>query len=292
MYSIIYYVIIIIIILIIFTFVNTFLPKNHTKNVYENYQNDNKICCLYAYYEKDDLYKSNLEYFINNGILDNIDYYIIINGECSVNIPDKENIKVLKRENKGWDFGAYSYCIKTLNKEYDYYFFLNTSVSGPYLDNKENKDWSIYFIELFKNNVKLVGTSINILEIEKMHSNDLSELYNHNKPYPHVQSMFFCIDNELFNYLKSINFFNEDEINNMPDIHQVIIKKEIGLSQIAMSQGWNINCILSKYKDIDYINIKNDINETSRNGDPYFNNAYFGGSIDKNEVIFYKNNRL
>ena len=295
MYLIISYLIII---LIIFTIINTFLSKRIYKKkinitcLYENYQNNNKICCLYAYYEKNDLYKNNLEYFLNNGILDNIDYYIIINGKCTVNIPEKENIKILKRENKGWDFGAYSYCIKTLDKEYDYYFFLNTSVIGPYLENKAENDWSIYFIELFKDNVKLVGTSINVFDNKGLGEYTLSDVYNHDKPYPHVQSMFFCIDNEFFNYLKSIHFFNEDEINNMKDINEVIVKKEIGLSQMALSQGWNINCILSKYKDLDYINIKENINKTSQESDPYYKDNYFGGNIDKNEVIFYKNNRL
>ena len=41
---------------------------------------------------------------LKNGILDNVDYYFILNGKCSVNIPEKSNIKVLKRENKGFDF--------------------------------------------------------------------------------------------------------------------------------------------------------------------------------------------
>jgi hypothetical protein len=35
----------------------------------------NPICvCIYAYYEKDEKYKENLRFFLNNGILDNIDY--------------------------------------------------------------------------------------------------------------------------------------------------------------------------------------------------------------------------
>ena len=49
------------------------------------------ICCLYAYYEKDDKYKENFEYFLENGIYDEIDYYLIINGSCSINIPKRKN---------------------------------------------------------------------------------------------------------------------------------------------------------------------------------------------------------
>jgi hypothetical protein len=103
--------------------------------------------------------------------------------------------------------------------------------------------------------------------------------------------MFFCIDKKYFDYLKTIHFFNEEEINNMASITDVILHKEIGLSQHALKNNWNINCILDKYKNVDYINLKNDINPTSNSGDPYYENSYFGKTIDKYDVIFWKNNR-
>ena len=54
---------------------------------------NNKICCLFAYYEKNDMYKENLNFFLNNGIYDEIDYYIIINDKCTLTLPNKPNIK-------------------------------------------------------------------------------------------------------------------------------------------------------------------------------------------------------
>jgi len=282
--------IIIIITIIIFYAINYLLKKYKEKK--ENFNNsNNKICTLYAYYEKNDLYKDNFTYFLNNGILDNVDYYIIINGECSVNIPDRTNITVFKRENKGYDFGAYSYAIKNINKIYNYYFFINTSVIGPYLKDSNNP-WTSYFLELFKDDVKVVGTSINIFTSNTLGSKyDLTKFYSKNAPYSHVQSMFFCIDNEYYQHLKNINFFDENVMNNAEDIQYIIVTKEIGLSQIALEHGWNINCILSKYKNLDYKNMDKDINNTSNFGDPYYSKAYFGEDIDKYEVIFYKNNR-
>jgi hypothetical protein len=261
----------------------------------EHFTTDNKICCLYAYYEKDNLYKQNFEYFLINGILNNVDYYIIINGKCTVKIPVRDNIKIYERENKGYDFGAYSHAIKQINKinkSYDYYFFLNTSVCGPYLKNS-NTPWTYYFLKLFnKKNVKLVGTSINIFNYNKFSNYDLVKLYNKEPPFTHVQSMFFCMDNEYFNYLINKDFFNEDDLNNAPNISYIIAHKEFGLSQHALNNNWNINCILPKYKNIDYINLKNDINSTSNNGDAYYPGSYFGKTIDKYDVIFYKNNRF
>jgi hypothetical protein len=253
----------------------------------ENMENNNKIACFYSYYEKNEMYKNNFVYFLENAILDNVDYYIIINGEKSVPIPKKENIKVYQRENKGLDFGAYSYGLKQLTKSYDYYFFINTSVIGPVTKG----DWTEPFIKLFNEDVKVVGTSINMYSYTDIYFN-YEKLYNKPPPYSHVQSMFFCINKEYFDYLNTKNFFNEEELNDA-DMKYVVMNKEVGLSQLAINNGWNINCILSKYKDLDYRKLDKDINPTSmHHGDPYFEGAYFGGTIDKEEVIFYKNSRF
>ena len=279
-------IIICIVIIIIFYILNNIkIPLEHFKS------KQNNLCCLYAYYEKDELYKNNLKYFLQNGLLPEVDYYIIINGICNVDIPPLDNITVIKRENKGYDFGAYSYAINNIIKQkYDYYFFMNTSVCGPYLkDNK--KPWTKYFLELFQKDVKIVGTTINIFCFNKFESYNLQDIYKKDLPFTHIQSMFFCIDAEYFEYLKNINFFDEDELNSITNINKIIAYKELGLSQYALMNGWNINCILSKYKNIDYRKIKKDINPTSNNGDPYYTDGYFGKSIDKYDVIFLKNNR-
>ena len=176
-----------------------------------------------------------------------------------------------------------------------YYFFINTSVIGPYIkDMSTNKKWTDYFIELFTNKkVKVVGTSINIHTYNDWSFGTLEKIYGHRDVYPHVQSMFFCIDNEYFHYLINKDFFNLDLLLNM-NISDVIFNKEIGLSMIAINNGWNINCILPKYKNLDYININENINKSSNNtgGDPYYKGAYFGSTIDKDDVIFFKNNRF
>ena len=284
----------IILIMLFISILTLIIYKHYHINIKENFNNFKKICCLYAYYEKNQLYKDNLEYFLNNGILDHLDYYIIINGKCSVLIPKKNNIIVFQRENIGYDFGAFSYSIQRINKEYDYYFFLNTSVIGPlWKTNYKNsiKDWTIPFLKLFNKDVVLVGTSINILTNNNVGKYNLKKIYHKDGPYSHVQSMFFCINNSYYNYLKKINFFNENEMNNAPKLLYIIAYKEIGLSQIALKNGWNINSILSKYKDLDYRTLDKNINLSSGSGDPYYKGRYFGDSIDKYEAIFYKNNR-
>jgi hypothetical protein len=272
------------IIIIFFIFIFIILLIN--KNKKEQFRN-NRLCLFYAYYEKDEKYKNNFEFFLNNGgILNEIDYYIIINGDCTVDIPKRDNISVFKRENKGYDFGAFSYAIKNITKDYDYYFFMNASVCGPYLDNKHpDKKWYKYFLKLFYDkDVKVVGTSIHILI-----DDNLKKIYGDKVSFSHVMSMFFCLDREYFTYLKNINFFNEDECNNARDLAYIIVYKEIGLSQIAINNGWNINSILSKYKNHDYRTLGN---LEGNQGDPYMPGTYFGETIDKYDVIFFKNTRF
>lgn len=137
------------------------------------------------------------------------------------------------------------------------------------------------FLELFKTgkDVKLVGTSINMLESQ-------------NRILTHVQSMFFILDKEAFLYLRDEQFFfsNEKHLNESDDINRVIYEKEIPMSQIILEKGWNINCILSKYRDKDYRLLNKNINTSCM--DPYYKGCYFGGSITEKEVIFFKRSRM
>jgi hypothetical protein len=201
------------------------------------------------------MYKNNLLYFLNNGIEQYIDYYIIINGDCSVDIPKKNNIKIIKRENIGFDFGAWGDVINNhINRDYDYYIFINTSVMGPYKYKYKynNKHWLDNFLDLFNTeDVKLVGTTINILDIESIYNDDPNII----PPYTHVQSMFFIMNNKCLQFLKLQNFFNDD-INNITDISWVIKNREIKMSKLILHNNWNINSILPEYKNLDYRLIK------------------------------------
>lgn len=280
-----------VILLILLIFLNIFKNKIENFNINNSISN-NKYACLYVYYEKNNDYKDNFKYFLDNVLLkkDDIDYYIIINGICTVDLPNEtQNIKIIRRENEGFDFGAWSYCIKNyISKIYDYYIFINTSIKGPY---PSNIDWLPIYLDLFKtgpNNVKLVGTSINILSNI---SEQYKYLYEYNGPYTHIQSMFFILDKEGFNILNNEKFFDDEDIlNKNKDISYIIFNKEVKMSQILLRKGYNINSILSKYKDIDYTKITKNFNTTSE--DPYFKDAYFGNTISKEDVIFFKNNRL
>jgi len=254
----------------------------------------NKIACLYSYYEKNDMYINNVLFFMNNAILPKVDYFFIINGNETIDFNQykKENIHFLYRDNEGFDFGAYADALTSIVKnKYDYYFFINTSVIGPCFKDETHREWTDYFIELFTNeDVKVVGTSINTCSLNSF-IHHWRDLFGNKNVFSHVQSMFFCIKHDYLDYLNSVDFFNTEKINKL-NIYEIVCHKEVGLSQLAINNGWNINSILSKYKGLDYRNIHENINTCCEHGDPYYPGKYFNKTIDKYEAIFFKNNRF
>lgn len=282
----------IIITILLLVIVLSFFMGRYKKQFFELFENkSNKYACIYAYYEKNDLYKNNFTYFLNNAILPNIDYYIIINGTCSIDIPKKENIKVFFRENKGYDFGAYSYMITNhvSPNDYDYYIFLNATVIGPYMKKYDNyENWLDLFLSLFKNDVAIVGTSICFT-----YSAEFKKYFPELKSTYYVQSQFFICKKEFMKELVLNSFFSDEEkLNNCSDLTEVVVTKEIKMSVLALKNGWNINCLLEKYQGLDYRTLDKDINPMSNYGDPYWENKYFGKTIQKEDVCFYKNKRF
>lgn len=266
-----------------------------------------KIVCIYAYYENKNS-KNNLIHFLKYGINNIIDYYIVINESDFKNydrlsqyietlIKNLDNITIIRKENKGFDFGAYNHVIKNyLTKKYDYYIFLNGSIKGPTYKYKDT--WLFEFIKLFNNDVKLVGTTINMFNHDIFENQNLSILYGNKKIYSHIQSMFFILNSESFDFLYQEKFFDDEyELNKLEntikDKNYIIYKKEFGLSQLILNKGWNINCYLEKYRNIDYRIVDTPLyfNPITKETDVYYNTNYFGNNITENDVIFIKNNR-
>jgi hypothetical protein len=249
----------------------------------------NNILILYCYYEKNNIYKNNLELFLKTGLHDECDYLFIINGDLSIKIPEKNNIKVLFRKNEDYDFGAYNDAFDTFDtSQYDYYFFINTSVRGPFIPTYANIKWYQPFINLLTDDVKLVGTTINILNTVSKESNAFYNVTKFTKPYTHVQTQMFAMTQECLKYLISVKLFENNDYSNYVEF---IAIKEILMSQLVLKNNWNISCIIPEYQNIDYRLLKNDVNFSSINGDANFTNACFGRTIHPYESIFIKINR-
>lgn len=262
-----------------------------------------EILVLYAYYESGKS-KENLDFFckyaINNQELEvnrKIKFVLINNSKTNSCEIGSRWDKVYYRENYGRDFGAWNYALQKENHTYDYYFFINDTVRGPY----GKQDWMFPFISLIDDQTKLVGTSMNCYS-GRLKDSIIARISDQKKiPMPHVQSMFLCTDRIGYEILVKDGIFSFDSKNNR---RQIIINQEIGSSFVMLNNGYNISCVLSEYQK-DFRKGFNALKEKlpfNRKLYPewYFNenngccgdvlalNAYFGRSLKPEEVIFFK----
>ena len=233
---------------------------------------NNKILVLYVFHE----YTNSVKYFIENAIFydDNIDFIIIVNNDTfkfDYNFK-YNNVKVLIRENKGYDFGAWSdaLLINDLYLNYDKFIFINSSVKGPILSKNFQGKWIDNFINGLNNDIKLYGTSIN----------------NINDPLnrAHVQSYSFCIDIEALKFLINEKIFTMDEYIN--DKERVIEEKEILMSRKIIENNWNIGCFMEIYKNVDF----RFINKKPKD---YNNNLFHNNLLTKkNRNVYWNDEEL
>lgn len=259
------------------------------KETFVSHGTNLKTVCLYAYVERSQNDKDNIEYFLSNGLESDMHYIFIINGPYTVKFPTRNNIDILLRKNSGYDFGAWAYALRNhkrlANLEFDYYLFINASVKGPYIQPSEKGSWYKQFTHLINEEVRLVGTTINI------HTVDIQSLEKKgfHTPFTHVQSMVFCMDRECLKFLRPKVFY----ISKKESFGDIIVNHEIGMSQYVLKNGWNISCLAKRYQGVDYRKPHINFNTSSSKygGDPYYKGAYFGGTLDKYEILFLKTNR-
>ncbi len=238
---------------------------------------------LYAYYETDNSMES-LKFFIKNGVTDNKDVtflFIINNDKLSVSIPNYKNVHVLKRQNIGYDYGAWSNALdKVKLNDFDYFIFLNDTVRGPFLPRYlPKKYWYKLFTNMLSDNTKLCGSTKNY-EINGTH----------------IQSCSFATDKIGLDILIKNKIFDLENYNDKDGDHNKLIsnnkkkfihKYEIGMSRIILDNGFKIKSLeqsenISDRSKLEKL-ILTDIN---------YKNNYYGEDLNPIEVMFYKSNRL
>jgi hypothetical protein len=232
---------------------------------------------------------NSLRFFIKNGyyLSDDTDFYICINNptlDISSIVTPKENLFIVNRENKGLDFGGWSYVLlkDNLYLKYDYFIFVNDSCTGPFLPVYVKDRWTDIIINQLDDKVKIVGATI-----------------NHHYGKPHVQSYFFCLDKISLNIAISNVIFSEKiintECNDLATKWQIIIDHEIKLSLVIIDSGYKIKSFMKAFENIDFSSKKGinmfKINSGIVKDDMTHNNLYFGISIHPYEVMFFKSNR-
>nr|WIL04893.1 rhamnan synthesis protein F [Cedratvirus duvanny] len=238
---------------------------------------------IYSYFETSTS-KANLEFFNAYGLYEkeDTDYCLVVNaGICTVNLSSRWNLVIL-RENQGHDFAAWKKGLEAfIPDHYTFFIFLNDTVVGPLGE----RHWIRTFTEKIDQETKLCGISINCLHVEKFN------LYNPKTPLsgkvcPHVQSMLWCTDKTgldlVQDLLSDTAIYSKDEL---------VAKKEIGLSLLFLSSGYNITCLLPPYQ-VDYRSKEHLLNTfNGRDGDVFFPQAYFNRDVDPLQAIFFKNKR-
>lgn len=207
-------------------------------------------------------------YFLKYGINEHNKYVFIINNpNLEFTFP---NVDIIKRENKGYDFGAWSDVIENY-LDYEYFIFLNSSIVGPLLPDYYTDNWTDIFTSNINDQIKLFGSTINC--------------YTQPKTESHVQSFIFCTDKIGLNILRNTHILTKQRYPK--NFWECIMDREIRMSREIIKAGYNIGCLLQVYKDWDFRNINK--NNTYR--DINWPKSLLGEDVHPYEIIFMKANR-
>lgn len=217
-------------------------------------------------------YTELVQHFIDKALFkdENVDFVFISNNQINLNVPDY--VKVIYRENKGHDFGAWSEGLLNRSQDYDYYICVNSTVEGPYYKG----DWTQVYTKPLTNDLRLFGSTINCC----------TGPWCKQFPYwsgPHVQTYIFSMTHETLLYLSSTNIFSLTE--HTTDKIQTVFEKEIGMSKKILDNGWNIGCLMIRYQNTDFR--KPNYNWMDDVMFPHFENLYW----NKKDLVFIKGNR-
>lgn len=202
-----------------------------------------KYLTIYCYYEKEGYSKNqtNLQHFVNRGLnIENMDYIFIINGHiCSVNIPKRDNIIVIKEDNC-FDFEGWYNILQIYNwYDYQYIFFINCSVLGPLNFDSSNtivENWIEPFIEKLNDNTVLC-------------SNVITNVFDG----PKCTSYNFLLDTRVIPYLLSyritVREYSNCVFSKKQNRMDTILTGEYGMSIVLLKLGYNITCLHPRMSD-------------------------------------------
>lgn len=233
---------------------------------------------VFHYFEKNSLYRDNLAHFLAFGALDYLDYLFVVQGDSDFPELNLRNASVLRVPNRGLDFGGISSAVQQgripVNRER--YFFINSSVRGPFVPTWVRGQWDRTFQPLFDQGLDLVGTT--------MHSGG-GVLGGRRTVAPHIQSASYALSGRGFRRLVEIGFYDQEHAEGK---EAIIDGYEIGLSNEMRNAGFRFGSLVEnrmrRQKGFEQ-------NPTSRDGDPNYRGGHFGSSIGPYHSVFPKVNR-
>ena len=241
-------------------------------SIHPRITSETKILVLYAFH----IYNERVEHFIKHAIFkDPMFDFVIICNERTIEVSVPDYVVVLKRDNKGYDFGAWSEGLLDNDRymAYDYFVFVNSSVIGPYLPDGYTRPWPYRLLDGLKGNTRLFGSTINTI----------CDPVNHS----HVQSFAFVMDREALEHLISEHIFSLTRW--AQTFNDAIWLHEVRMSRLVISRGWNIGSLMHHYKGVDFTFASRD---PASYGIGWLGDVmYPQHGLDRKEVMFLKGNR-
>jgi len=234
-----------------------------------------KTVVLYTFHE----YNDRVGHFIKHAIFEdsNVDFVVICcNPTLEFECPPY--VKKIMRENKGFDFGAWSdtLLLHGYDKGYENYIFANSSTKGPYLRPDFKGKWTDVYINGLTGNVKLFGSTISTIKSPKEHS--------------HVQSYIYAMKKDTLDYLIQRGIFSKTDYAKTMD--DAIWKKEVAMSRYIIEKGWNIGSLLPLYKDVDFtFSTPQDEEKLKKYGDIMTPAGHNNKLWNEYDLVFIKGNR-
>ena len=237
-----------------------------------------RILVLYVFHEMN----KRVETFFKNCIFKdaNTDFIVIANG-YNENLDLPSYVKVIRRNNKGYDFGGWSEGLlrDDLYKKYDYFIFANSSIIGPFIVDYHKEKWTSILINGLKEDkdVKLYGITINTERDPLFRS--------------HIQSYLFTVDKSTLDFLIKKEIFS---LTNQSESYiDAVQNKEIYMSRCIIDNGWNIGATCNFYKDVDFRfkdKQPHEYNKQFLSGimDPHYRNVIW----NEYQLVFIKGNRF
>lgn len=248
---------------------------------------DGGTAVIYHYFEKDKTYRENFIFFLARAWRSDLEFFIVISGKHSVDLPVRDNIQYVYTQNLGQDFGSYAAVTESgALDNFDRLIFINCSVRGPFLPHYSTDCWTHPFLSLLEGDVHLCGSTINILhDTRPFHLLYRQRHPDDPEPFSHVQSSAHAMTAKCFALLRTQNLY---AAATEFDKERAVVDCEIAMSQLVRGNGWNIACLLPPYNALDYRAPHGDINPATTTGHPQTKGAYFGLTAHPLELVFIK----
>lgn len=202
-----------------------------------------RVLILYTFHK----YTSAVKFFLQYAYIPTYTYYVIVNDPSFDRNLIPSHYSVILRENQGYDFGAWTDALTKIKLDYDYYIFINSTVTGPFYPTWNTQNWVQSYLNLLSTEVKLAGISI-----------------NYQRKRWHVQSMLLVTDRIGFEIGLNNKIFSPVPYQTK---QRLILEREVAYSQYILHAGYNIACMMKIYQTVDF-RIK-PVDQPDINNNPY-----------------------